>query len=149
MSGVDQIIAAFHLFSFYGGDDNFYVTQLIPCVLLICPPPPLYICLQDNNKIGFILERFYSERPDSKYSFTRIYEGIYKIAGDNLRGNGKIEMEKVRRQADREATTISFSLSTSMCCFEESHTTDCLAFPFPPYCLPSMEALYHAGTFPL
>ncbi|TFJ87734.1 hypothetical protein NSK_001084 [Nannochloropsis salina CCMP1776] len=48
----------------------------------------------DEGKVGFLLERFYSDSGDSKYSMTRIYEGIITISGTSIRGEGRIEMEK-------------------------------------------------------
>ena len=50
------------------------------------PPPP--------QKVGFLLERFYTTNSDSSYSMTRIYEGTIIVSGRSIRGEGKIEMEK-------------------------------------------------------
>jgi hypothetical protein len=44
---------------------------------------------QGENKIGLILERVYSEKSDSTYSMTRIYEGEYKASGRSIRGEGR------------------------------------------------------------
>ena len=48
----------------------------------------------EDGKVGFILERFYSDSGDSSYSMTRIYEGVVTVSGTSIRGEGKIEMEK-------------------------------------------------------
>lgn len=44
---------------------------------------------QEDGKVGFILERFYSDSPTSNYSMTRIYEGTFIVSGRNIRGEGK------------------------------------------------------------